>query len=255
MREEIHDLIDRYLSWLKDKTIISSAPNEWTEITTPFLDRHNDYIQIYVKRKNGDFVLTDDGYTIDDLQQSGCNLESSKRQDLLKMTLAGFGVSNKSGSLEVMATYESFPQKKHSLLQAMLAVNDLFYLATPVIASLFFEDVVSWLEQNDIRHTPRVKFTGKSGYDNLFDFVIPKSRRQPERVIQTITRPSREAAESLAFKWIDIRDVRSPDAKAFAFLNDQEKSVPYGVAEALKNYEVTPVPWSERESVREELVA
>ena len=32
-----------------------------------------------------------------------------------------------------------------SLLQAMLAVNDMFYLAVPMVASLFYEDVVAWL--------------------------------------------------------------------------------------------------------------
>jgi len=29
-------------------------------------------------------------------------------------------------------------------------------------------------DENEIRYTPSVKFTGKSGYDNLFDFVIPE---------------------------------------------------------------------------------
>ena len=45
----------------------------------------------------------------------------------------------------------------------MLAINDLFYLAVPVVASLFYEDVVAWLDLHEIRYTPKVKFTGKSG--------------------------------------------------------------------------------------------
>jgi hypothetical protein len=45
----------------------------------------------------------------------------------------------------------------------MLAVNDLFYLAKPIVESLFYEDVVQWLDANDIRYTPSVKFTGISG--------------------------------------------------------------------------------------------
>ena len=73
-------------------------------------------------------------------------------------------------------------------------MNDLFYLAKPVVESLFFEDVVSWLDANEIRYTPAVKFTGVSGYDHLFNFVIPKSRKQPERIVQPINRPTRETA-------------------------------------------------------------
>ena len=51
----------------------------------------------------------------------------------------------------------------------MLAVNDLFYLAKPIVESLFFEDVVAWLDANEIRYTPKVKFTGISAFDRLFD--------------------------------------------------------------------------------------
>lgn len=79
------------------------------------------------------------------------------------MTLNGFGVKLNNGALEVRASPENFALRKHSLIQAMLAVNDLFYLATPMVSSLFYEDVVAWLDQNDIRYTPNVKFAGKTG--------------------------------------------------------------------------------------------
>jgi hypothetical protein len=255
MIEEIQRLLDDYLAWLRDKTTLRQVTGDWVEITTPYLDRHNDYLQIYARRNDGGFVLTDDGYVIEDLGQSGCRLDSPKRQDLLRMTLAGFGVTNNGGTLEVHASPESFALRKHNLIQAMLAVNDLFYLSVPMVASLFYEDVVAWLDLSEIRYTPNVKFTGKSGYDHLFDFVIPKSRRWPERVLQTITRPSRDTAEAVAFKWIDTKDVRAPDSRAYAFLNDQEQRVPQGVVDALNNYDVTPVMWSAREAVKEQLAA
>ena len=254
MIDEIQKLLDEYVAWLKDKTSLKQLNNDWIEITTPYLDRHNDCLQIFAKSQNGGFLLTDDGYVIEDLRQSGCRLDSPKRQELLKMTLAGFGVQNNNGVLEVRSTKANFALRKHNLIQAMLAVNDMFYLAVPMVASLFYEDVVEWLDVNDIRYTPNVKFTGKSGYDHLFDFVIPKSRKEPERVIQTITRPSRDTAEAAAWKWIDTKDVRSPDSRAYAFLNDEEQKVPGGVVEALTNYQMIPVLWSGREAIKTELI-
>jgi hypothetical protein len=255
MIDEIQRLLDEYWAWLKDKTTLRQAPGDWVEITTPYLDRHNDYLQIYAKKNNGAFLLTDDGYVIEDLVQSGCKLDSPKRQDLLRVTLAGFGVANHGGALEVHASPDNFAIRKHNLIQAMLAVNDLFYLSMPMVASLFYEDVVAWLDASEIRYTPNVKFTGKSGYDHHFDFVIPKSRKRPERILQTITKPSRDMAETIAFKWIDTKDVRSPDSRAYAFLNDQEQRVPQGVLDALHNYDVTPVVWSAREDVKGDLAA
>ncbi len=254
MIQDIQRLLGEYHAWLKDKTVLRQI-DDWVEITTPYLDRHNDYIQIYARKENSGYILTDDGYTIEDLESNGCKLESSKRQELLNMTLNGFGVRLEGKALRVHSSYENFALRKHNLLQAILAVNDLFYLAVPMVASLFYEDVVTWLDVHDIRHTPKVKFTGKTGYDHLFDFVIPKSRRQPERIIQTINRPNRETAQALVLAWIDTKEVRSPDSRAYAMLNDSEQAVPAGVVDALRGYEVNPVLWSSRENIREELAA
>jgi hypothetical protein len=255
MIQDIQKPIDDYLAWLKDKTQLREVGGDWVEITTPHLDRHNDYLQLYVRRQGNTLILTDDGHMIDDLAQSGCNLGSPMRQSLLRMTLAGFGVQEHEGRLEVHATPENFPLRKHSLVQAMLAVNDLFYLATPTVAGFFYEDVVSWLDACDIRYTPNVKFTGRSGYDHLFEFVIPKSREQPERILQIIAKPGKNTAENTAFKWFDIKDVRPPNSRAYALINDQEQRIPAGFSEALRIYDIHPVAWSEREEMRKELAA
>jgi len=254
MIQEIQELLDKYTAWLRDNTTLREVEDS-VEITTPYLDRNNDYIQIYAKRANGGFILTDDSYTIEDLRMSGCNVETQKRQELLKLTLNGFGVMLNKEALEVHTSRERFALQKHNLLQAILAVTDLFYLAEPVVKSLFLEDVTSWLDLNEIRYTSKVKFTGKTGYDHCFDFVIPKSRKQPERILQTINRPSRDTAQAIAFAWIDTRDVRPGDSRAYAFLNDTDKEISAGVVDALKSYKVRPILWNKRDDVREELAA
>ncbi len=255
MITEIELLLDQYVDWLKDKTNLRQVNDDWVEITTPYLDRHNDYLQIYAKRTAQGYMLTDDGYVLRDLKLSGCSLDTKKRQDLLRLTLNGFGVQLNSEALQVTASSDDFALKKHSLVQAMLAVNDLFYLAVPMVASVFLEDVTSWLDLHAIRYTPRVKFTGKTGYDYVFDFVIPKSRRYPERIVQTINVPTRPRVQYLVLQWFDTRDVRPPDSQMFAFLNDAEAAIAAPLLDALRNYDVRPVPWTERESIKDELAA
>lgn len=134
-------------------------------------------------------------------------------------------------------------------------MNDLFYLASPMVSSLFYEDVVAWLDENDIRYTPKVKFTGKSGYDHLFDFVIPKSKKQPERILQAINRPSRDEAMITAFAWFDTKEVRPPNSRAYAILNDSEREIPPIVIDALQSYDVKAIPWSKRNAVVAEMTA
>lgn len=251
---EIEQLTENYFKWLKDKTRLKQL-HDWVEITTPFLDRHNDYIQIYIKKAQNQFILTDDGYTIADLRQSGCLLESEKRKRILQITLSGFGVSQQAEELMVHATLENFSLKKHNLIQAILAVNDLFYLASATVANLFLEDVTTWLDLNEIRYSPNIKLAGESHYDHVFHFLIPKSKKFPERLMRAVSKPSRESAESFAFAWLDTKKVRPIDTTAVAILNDQEQKISAAVIDALNNYNIIPVPWAKRDNFIDSLAA
>ena len=256
MKREIQRLLDDYWKWLKDETDLQII-DEWIQVHTPFLDRHNDLLTIYIMAHNGRFLLTDDGYIVDDLEQSGCRINSPKRRMLFETTLRGFGVgtNEQTEALEVWASKEDFALKKHNLVQAMLAVNDMFYLATPTITSLFLEDVAIWLTNSQVRYTPNLKLTGRSGYDHRFDFVIPKSSHLPERIIRTINRPTRDAAEAIVFSWMDTRETRAPESRVYAILNDSDQAVAMTVIDAMRSYDVRPIVWSERQEALEDLAA
>ena len=101
MIKEVRILLDSYYRWLRKQTALREL-KDWIEITTPYLDRHNDCLQIYVRRVNGGFELTDDGHIIEDLEHSGCNIyKTSKRRSLFKTTLNGFDVKDDRKALKV----------------------------------------------------------------------------------------------------------------------------------------------------------
>ena len=65
---DMKGLIQGYYKWLMDNTSWRQI-NEVMEITTPFLNRHNDFIQIYIQSLgNGSIRFTDLGETIADLE-------------------------------------------------------------------------------------------------------------------------------------------------------------------------------------------
>jgi hypothetical protein len=250
----ISELIEKYQDWLKDRTILRDLEG-WTQITTPYLDRHNDYVQIYVRRDGDSYLLTDDGHTLTDLAISGCAIDTPHRKRLLALTLSGFGVELADDELVVRAVEHNFPLRKHSLIQAVLAVNDLYVVADPIVRGIFIEDVAKWLDAEDIRYVARVNLIGISKFPHVFDFAIPKSRVSPERLIRAIGNPTRDRAEGFAFAWLDTREVRPHDAEAIAIVNDNERIVPSTVIDALNNYGIKTVKWSERASALQQLVA
>ena len=103
---------------------------EWAEITTLFLDRHYDNIQIYIHPQGDDeYLLTDDGYTINDLEISGCSFDTSGRQTLLETTIDNCGAKLNGSAIEIVADGELLSHKIYNLLLAMFAVNALFDFA------------------------------------------------------------------------------------------------------------------------------
>jgi hypothetical protein len=252
--DTIAELVERYHAWLRDRTVLKQL-RQWTEITTPFLDRHNDCIQIYARREDGGFLLTDDAYTLNDLEMSGCSLDTPKRKEMLRTALNGFGMRLVDGALQVHATADNFALRKHNLIQAILAVNDLFYLASPTIKSLFLEDVTAWLDLSGVRYLPRVKVPGLSGFDHVFDFAIPKSSARPERLVKAVSNPNRDSAQNFAFAWLDTQPTRPANAAAYAIINDNERTVPSTVTDAFNAYGISSILWSQREAAREGLAA
>ena len=253
-REECERLIEAYVAWLRQDLSAESVENA-CELTTPFLDRHNDHLQVYAVRRDGKIILSDDGYILADLRASGLELTTPKRRLVLETVLNGFGVRVEHNQLVLEASKRNLGQRLHSLVQAMLAVNDMFVMAQPRVATFFWEDVRAFLELSEVRYSPRIKLTGRSGYDHAIDFLIPRSRLRPERVVQAINAPSKNTIGSYLFVLGDTREARGVESEAYAFLNDRDREVGGDVTEALEAYHVVPALWSQRKKYVEALGA
>lgn len=254
MKPDCEYLVQAYADWLRAKFTLKDV-NGACEITTPFLDRHNDRLQIYVQQTEKGLRLTDDGYILGDLEMSGCSIRTPQRRQTLQVILAGLGVQERDGELLVESSIEEFPRKKHALIQAMIAVNDMFLIAKKNIASLFYEDVSRFFDDHGVRFSPNVGFAGKSGYYHRFDFVIPHSREMPERVVRAINHPTRDNASAFLFAWTDTKEVRPANSRAYAILNDQHGPLKREIINAFDHYEVKTILWSHRDRFIRELAA
>jgi len=246
---DCQQVIAEYLKWIKDNTVTKTVEEgKVCSISTPFLDRHNDHLDIYLLKTNDNLKLTDNGYTIADLKMSGFEINTPKRESILKTALNGFGVKmNGNDELYVDANPQNIGQKKHYLLQAILAVNDMFNLAQETVYSLFKEDVELYFKSNDIFFSKDIKLTGKSGFDHNIDFLIPASKNKPERLIKAINTAKKDTVLSSIMAFNDINQTRETPTKNFVVYNDLEKEVSKDVIGALDNYAVKHIPWSHKE--------
>ena len=255
--EELLDpvkLKEQYVKWLDDEISVKKI-EEYLQITSPFLDRFNDYLQVYAKiDKNNEILLTDDSYIINNLQDSGIDITSPKRKQLLDSFLRKYRINLEDKSLSIKSSIEEFPQKILFLMQAMINIDDMFMLSQNRVASLFLDDIKGFFDKNEIFYTENVNFLGISGFFYSYEYLLQRTKEKPERLCKVINNPNKQNLQNTLFMWNDTKETRNKDAQLIVFLNDENK-IDSGVIEGFKNYEVNTILWSEKEKSLDILTA
>ena len=240
---DIQKLIDDYAAWLK-REIKFEKVGEYYEITTPYLDNGNDYLQIYVKQVGDDIFLTDDSATMHNLKMHGFQMTSNRMLHLQRI-LYQYGVRLEGDELVSKASPKNFPQKKQLFIQAMMRIDDMFAVSKSRVKTFFLDDIQEFFQEKEIYYTDNVQFMGVSGFSHNYDFLIQRSKNMPERFCQALNNPNKSAAGNILFAWGDTKDARKNESQLIVILNDQN-NMPKGVQEAFMNYEAKVILWSER---------
>lgn len=233
-------LVGSYQSWLQDNLTCGQINGAY-QITTPFKDNHNDRIQIYVVPEGTHFLLTDDGYTIHDLIQSGVELTTKKRQEIFTTAIRSYGVNvDSEDALTIRADTSNFPQKVHDLIQAILSIGDLHYLSRRQVQSLFRDDVERLFAEYEIPVVSDIRLAGKSGLDQTFDFIIARTKAKPEQVIKLISSVRKDRIEALIFEWYDVKDIRMKGSDYIPIIDDVSRSVKDEALQVFTAYDIHP---------------
>ena len=243
---DIQKMINDYTDWL-NSGFTAVQVGEYYELTTPYLDRYNDHMQIYVKQEsNGSYLLTDDGDIITSLASSGVSVSRSpKRKKMLEHIARNFGVSINGEALEIRATQSTYPQKKHMLLQAMMTVDDMFIAEPNNVQNFFAEDVGVFLDSNGIFYSRDFSLVGKTGSIYVYDYHIQRTKSKPERFCKAINRVNESSRNLALFNWLDTKEQRIDESQLILFLND-EKQIKDSDLDAFHSYDVNCILWSER---------
>lgn len=122
-------ILERYTSWFKSHCTAQSFPeNGWIELTVPLLDRHNDCLQVYIRRDGGldRYRITDDGETFRDLHHRGIDVWADEEyRAAAEAIMRGFGLGagDGDGEIKATATEEELPGKINMVFLAMLTIG------------------------------------------------------------------------------------------------------------------------------------
>ena len=251
--EEVVDLVSEYHRWLADRTVLRQH-GEVIEINTPFLDRHRDGIQLFAKKEGNSIRLSDDGYTICDLEQTGLDFKTDRRKEMLKTILRVNGVSMDGDELYVVATSENFPERKSDLLNAIMRVSDMYVTITDKRQSMFQTEVRQWLGEKHIPGAADMRFMGISGFSVVADFVITRDITRMPTVLQTVPKPDKQSMARILFTKSELVGQTSG---VCMMINDSgvSSNMMNNIREFSDNNGIMSMTWSNRERDLERMEA
>lgn len=248
----IDDCLTNYYKWLKDNTTHSlDEVTGWGVITTPFVGVFNDMIEIYCKKEGDTILLSDDGATLQNLQLAGVSLtRSQNRREMMASVLRNYGITlSNDTELTTKATMDTFAQKKHNMLAALIELSEFETLAETATVPYFKEEVRDYFDQQGLVFTPQFIAKGKTGLDFSFDFQI--AHRKSELVIKSFNTLSKSNISSFLFGWDDVRVIRRETSKkdllGVAIVNDVDGALKPELLSALENREAQVLLWSQRD--------
>lgn len=112
---------------LYEKIRITSEGKDRFQISNPFIFDDGDHLLIILKRKDGKWILSDEGHTYMHLN---CDLDKMKyqkgtRKKIIKYALSVFNVQDRDGELIVPIEDDSYGDAFFMFVQALLKIGNL----------------------------------------------------------------------------------------------------------------------------------
>jgi hypothetical protein len=154
-----------------EKLRLSSEGIDRYRVFTPFMFEDGDHLSIVLKRRNGGWMLSDEGHTYMhltyDLEEK--DLQKGTRQKIITNALSVFSVQDQEGELVIPIQNARYGDALYNFVQALLKITDVAYLSRERVRSTFMEDFRSFMEESipenrrqfdwsDRKHDPEGKY-------------------------------------------------------------------------------------------------
>ncbi|MCL1827290.1 MAG: DUF1829 domain-containing protein, partial [Candidatus Cloacimonetes bacterium] len=187
---------------------------------------------------------------IGNLITSGVSFKKgTSKYDTIHNIATNFGISVIDEELTTKATIKNFAQKKHLMVQAMLAIDDLYVLSSSSVKNHFIEDIAEYFDQNNILYSTNLALLGKTGNYYNYDFHLQRTKIKHERFCRGYGSLTISNRNLILFNWNDTKDSRKDKSELIVIYNDTNK-VSDNVLSGFEEYGIRKIiPFSKRQEM------
>jgi len=244
----------------KKELFTCSTVNGFIRIRTPYLYPDGDVIDLFLKEKDGQYVLTDLGETLRWLHmQTRSPKRSEKQETLIQDTLLTHGIERSRGMLILrIQKEENLASAITRLSQAAFRISDIWFTFKTRAFKPIIEDIVELLKETQIPFEQDKKITGSSGRSRKLDFYTQHPRHNS--LINVLSIGSKTVAnnrvDNVFSAWSDLSYLKQSESNSrFISLFDDRLDV-WNSGNIRLLEKVSDIAyWSRREEFKEMLVS
>ncbi len=238
-------LMDDYLKWYKDDTILSKI-DEIQVISTPYTNHIGDRINLYVEKiSDYDIRVSDDGETLNELSMVNYEFNSQTRQKHLNTIIYsnGLRIDKNTNSIYIEIIRKDFGKGKHKLIEGINKVYDLLFTKKENVKKMFLEDVLDFFKEEDFGGVSAVRKKGASGIDHGVDYILGVTSKRKETLMQAVNNSDFDSFARQYYIFDDILKLYMDEINYVVIIN---KPIPEKVQKALASSPLQIIQWTSK---------
>lgn len=255
---QVKEISSEWFTFLKKSSRFTLLENDSIRVTTPFADSFGDGIVINLRMIEGEYLLSDQGYTIWNLTTNGVDVlkKNSNRFRMLKslLTSYSFSLSGKH-AIERRVQRKDLSQAITDMAQVLINVSDLAFLSRNNTAAIFYDDVKDYFNQNRDEYSflRTIYADGKSFAKYRFEYVFTPQANvfKLTKLYSTLTKSTMDIIIGI---WSDTQSFRDENYGSNASMNillDGMTAKEKEYADGLQQHGINVIDFAQKESVRE----
>lgn len=182
-------------------------------VNTPFSDPFGDQISLMILLTDNVYTVTDQGYTLWNLQMHGANLTDKKSQrfkNLMAILDKNNAELTDNETIQIKGSKDELPQIINDLTQTLIQVSDLIYLTRKNTRKIFWEDVTSYFEsqKESFSFLRGMSMQGQTQLKYNIDYIFNLTVKE-RKFVNVYNNLSKNIVEQLIGIWADTIDYRT----------------------------------------------
>lgn len=209
---EANDIATHYFDWIKNNHQFYDINNNSIEVQTPYLDNFGDSISLIINKVDNNFIISDQGYTLWNLQSHGIDVtKSNTLRNQIMTSIINFDSATLTDKNEIIksANDRSLSQSIHEMTQILIRLSDLSFTHSSRVKSIFYQEVMDYFSENNETYNffPSFYITGKSHLKHKVDYLF-FNRSRERKLVKVQNSLNKNSIDSVLISWLDTSSYR-----------------------------------------------